>query len=165
MFSSSPSSATKVVCYFENWATYRAGNGKFDVEDIDPKLCTHLIYSFVGISADGQVKLLEPGRDEDRIRRFNNLKRQNGNLKTMVAIGGANGDSAAFSQVVGDNRLRSVFANNVIAFLKKYGFDGFDLDWEYPTDKVSYQLTILSLLLLLFLLLVLFLLLLSLSSS
>lgn len=76
--------------------------------------------------------------DEDRIRRFNNLKRQNGNLKTMVAIGGANGDSAAFSQVVGDNRLRSVFADNVIAFLKKYSFDGFDLDWEYPTDKMAF---------------------------
>lgn len=40
------SSAYKFVCYYTNWAQYRNGAGKFFPENIDPKLCTHVIYSF-----------------------------------------------------------------------------------------------------------------------
>ncbi|KAG8230483.1 hypothetical protein J437_LFUL013525, partial [Ladona fulva] len=45
----------KIVCYYGSWATYRQGNGQFNVDNIDPNLCTHLIYSFVGIGNDGSV--------------------------------------------------------------------------------------------------------------
>lgn len=40
----------KVVCYFGSWAVWRPGDGKFDVEDIDPFLCTHAIFGFAGLS-------------------------------------------------------------------------------------------------------------------
>ena len=36
----------QVVCYFTNWATYRPGNGKYEPEDIDADLCTHIVYGF-----------------------------------------------------------------------------------------------------------------------
>lgn len=32
-----------VLCYFGSWSVYRHGDGKFDVEDIDPFVCTHLV--------------------------------------------------------------------------------------------------------------------------
>lgn len=53
----------KVVCYFGSWANYRPGNGKFFVDDIDPFLCTHVIYTFVGLSADGSVRILDPNNE------------------------------------------------------------------------------------------------------
>ncbi len=40
-------SGYKVVCYFTNWAWYRPGLGKYQPEDIDASLCTHIVYGFV----------------------------------------------------------------------------------------------------------------------
>ena len=44
--------AKEVVCYWGTWANYRPGNGKFTPEDIDPSLCTNVIYSFVGLDSE-----------------------------------------------------------------------------------------------------------------
>ena len=38
-----------VVCKVGGWAAYRPGNGEFLVENIDPMLCTHIIYEFAGL--------------------------------------------------------------------------------------------------------------------
>ena len=39
-----PDGGKKVVCYYSSWAFYRPGYGKFDIDDIDPHLCTHINY-------------------------------------------------------------------------------------------------------------------------
>ena len=31
--------------------------------------------------------------------------------------------------------LRNLFVENVVRFVKKYNFDGFDFDWEYPNQR------------------------------
>ena len=38
-----------VACYVAGWSAYRPGNGAFTVENIDPMLCTHIIYAFAGL--------------------------------------------------------------------------------------------------------------------
>jgi GH18 family chitinase len=40
----------KKVCYFTNWSQYRTGPAKFQPENIDPFLCTHIVYAFAYIS-------------------------------------------------------------------------------------------------------------------
>ncbi|KAL4717875.1 hypothetical protein ACJJTC_005720 [Scirpophaga incertulas] len=41
-----------VVCYVASWAAYRPDGGKFLIEDLEPSLCTHLVYSFAGLDAE-----------------------------------------------------------------------------------------------------------------
>ncbi|EDS25631.1 chitotriosidase-1 [Culex quinquefasciatus] len=130
-----------VVCYYGTWANYRTGAGKFTVENIDPALCTHLIYSFFGLNADGTVAILDAWLDLpdnyglNAIGRLNKLKTLNPSLKTLAAIGGWNWGSAKFSTVAKSATLRRKFASEARAFCQKYGFDGIDIDWEYPAQR------------------------------
>ncbi|XP_027225091.2 chitinase-3-like protein 1 [Penaeus vannamei] len=130
-----------MVCYFGSWAVYRQGLGKFDVEDIDPKICTHAIFGFAGLSSDSSIRVLDPWNElcdnygKCAYDRFTALKQQNANMKAILAVGGWNEGSAKYSTMAADPARRNKFITSSIALLKKHGFDGLDMDWEYPTQR------------------------------
>ncbi|EDW85810.1 uncharacterized protein Dwil_GK23269 [Drosophila willistoni] len=134
-----------VVCYQGTWSVYRPGSGKFGVEDIDPFLCTHLVYAFLGIHENGSLRVIDPYLDlEDNggrgnLQKFNALKLKNPTLKTLVAVGGWNEGSKKFSLLASDPEKRSRFIDDVVKFLQRHGFDGLDLDWEYPGQRHSLE--------------------------
>lgn len=66
---------------------------------------------------------------------FNELKDENPNLKTLLATGGWNAGSVPFSQMVTDVNLREKFARTSVEFVRDFGFDGLDMDWEYPAMR------------------------------
>ena len=50
-----------VGCYWGTWSFYRPGDGKFDVDDIDPNLCTHGFYGFADLdNATWTIKIWDP---------------------------------------------------------------------------------------------------------
>ena len=62
----------KVICYFTNWAWYRPEGGRYLPEDIDPDLCTHILYGFAVLDATSlTIKSHDPWADIDNSRYSN----------------------------------------------------------------------------------------------
>ena len=83
--------------------------------------------------------------DKNNIKNFINLKLRNPNLKLLVALGGwTDSRFSKYSELLADPSKRTTFVNNAVEFLKTHGFDGLDLDYEYPgydgvsTDKAGF---------------------------
>nr|BAF49605.1 chitinase [Monochamus alternatus] len=133
---SASASAKNVICYFASWTVYRPGNGKFDVENIDPTLCTHIMFGFIGLYPDGTINIIDPWEsDDDGLKgftRLTSLKQSYPSLKIMVSMGGWNEGSKNYSDVAADPAKRKIMINEVVSFMEQHNFDGFDLDWEYP---------------------------------
>ena len=56
---------------FENWAWYRPGDGKMLPEDIDPNLCTHVMYSFATLDPNTLLlKIHDTWADIDNSKSF-----------------------------------------------------------------------------------------------
>ncbi|XP_034124179.1 mucin-19 isoform X3 [Drosophila guanche] len=131
------SSEGRVVCYYTNWSVYRPGTAKFNPQNINPYLCTHLVYAFGGFTKDNQMKPFDKYQDIEQggYAKFTGLKTYNKQLKTMIAIGGWNEASSRFSPLVASNERRQQFIKNILKFLRQNHFDGIDLDWEYPAHR------------------------------
>lgn len=62
----------------------------------------------------------------------------NTNLEVFVSIGGwtfsdnHTTTQPVFSDIASSPEKRQDFADGLVSFLRRYGFDGADIDWEYP---------------------------------
>ncbi|CAF0942106.1 unnamed protein product [Rotaria sp. Silwood1] len=126
----------KIVCYFSNWAYKRPGGGSMTPEDIDPCLCTHIIYAFSEME-NNQLIPTEKHDFKDNnqpgfFERFNAWKSVNKNIKTLLAVGGWDMGMKDFAGIVKSEKTMKSFAESSIKYLRKHKFDGLDLDFEYP---------------------------------
>ena len=146
-----------MVCYFTNWAWYRPGHGKYTPDDIDPELCTHIVYGFAVLDYSNKVlKIHDSWADIDNseyndeshdifqifatklvlsefYQRVLDIKKKNPNVKVTLAIGGWNDSQGPkYSDMVNNPSSRRRFVEHAVEFLEKHNFDGLDLDWEYP---------------------------------
>lgn len=65
------------------------------------------------------------------------LKQKNRNLKVLLSIGGwtYTNTNKQLDPVGKSDSARKNFAKSCVDMIKNYGFDGIDVDWEYPGDK------------------------------
>ena len=96
----------------------------------DPALLTHLNYAFALINNDYETLNIQK---ESRLKLMVALKKQNPKLKVLLSIGGWGAGN--FSEMAADGKHRKTFARNCLNAVTKYGLDGIDIDWEYPTSS------------------------------
>ncbi|KAG0222831.1 hypothetical protein BGX31_008828 [Mortierella sp. GBA43] len=97
-------------------------------------LYTHLNFAFVLINDEGVVEM-QHAEDESLYKELNDLKLKKPSLRTAITVGGWDMDMAYYSKMVSTQANRQKFIKSIMAFVRKYGFDGIDFDWEYPSDK------------------------------
>lgn len=122
-----PPQAGRIVGYYAAWAAY----SHYYPNQIDASRLTHINYAFANIGSDQKLVLGFPDVDIDNIKRLNSLKQTNPDLKTLISVGGWSW-SGKFSDVALTEETRAAFADSCVDFITSYGFDGVDLDWEYP---------------------------------
>ncbi|KAL1451061.1 hypothetical protein WDU94_003355 [Cyamophila willieti] len=128
------------VCYFTDWAVYRQGpSGNYQPGDIDFGLCNYVMYSFVELNGNTyDVKLADPWADlpdgggHGFIGKVVSLAAASG-AKVLVSLGGwTDSANGAYATLMLTDSLQDQFIQNIVAFIKKYGFIGLDIDYEYP---------------------------------
>ncbi|CAI5689221.1 acidic mammalian chitinase [Oreochromis niloticus] len=129
-------SSSKLVCHMTNWAQYRPSAGKFTPDNIDPFLCTHVIYTLATINSFNQISPVE-WNDQQLYSSLNSLKNVNPALKTLLSVGGTVNGVSPFIAMVARPESRAAFISSVISFLHTHNFDGINLDWEYPGHNGS----------------------------
>ncbi|CAD5228265.1 unnamed protein product [Bursaphelenchus xylophilus] len=118
-------------CYLTNWAQYRPEPGKWSIDKYEPGVCTHIWYAFAKADAAGTISPTEPSDLTKGYKDLQALKQKDPGLKTILSFGGASfGD---FPTIAASDASRQLFAKNAVEFAKKNGFDGVDIDWEFPT--------------------------------
>lgn len=132
-----------IVGYFAEWNIY-LDDIYYEVSHIPWDKVTHINYAFAKIE-DGKIAIHDtwaaiekPFRDdtwETPVRgHFGQLikyKEQYPHVKTLISVGGWT-LSTYFSDVALTDQSRELFAQSCVDFIRKYRFDGVDIDWEYP---------------------------------
>ncbi|HEV7815524.1 MAG TPA: glycoside hydrolase family 18 protein [Janthinobacterium sp.] len=84
------------------------------------------------VPPDGALVLNDVERDAANLRALAALKRRKPALRILASVGGWNW-SNQFSNIAASAVERATFAASAVALMRRYGLDGLDIDWEYPT--------------------------------
>ncbi|CAH1101631.1 unnamed protein product [Psylliodes chrysocephalus] len=127
----------KIICSYCSWMSYSGINP----EDFDPFLCTHIVYNYIGIKDNGEIRVDDKELDLDThgvkglFVRTTDLKKKNPNLKVLISVGGTSAtNSSLFAIVARSDDKTANFINSAKDILTKYNFDGLDIDWFYPEE-------------------------------
>ncbi|KAF1954876.1 glycoside hydrolase, partial [Byssothecium circinans] len=102
---------------------------------LDTTGLTHLNLAFASIDpATFKIRLQNP---DDEYVYYQFLEYKNRGLQTWLGVGGwefsDEGDTrTTWSDLAASEEHRKAFISSTVEFLEKYGFQGLDVDWEWP---------------------------------
>ncbi|RAL07958.1 glycoside hydrolase family 18 protein [Aspergillus homomorphus CBS 101889] len=145
----------KSVAYFANWDIY---SREFYPWQLPAENLTHVLYAFANVHPNGTVFASDIWADAEKrwpsqgdpekgtnheyiygcVNQLFELKKQYRNLKVSLSIGGYTySTSGCFSMMSASESGRHNFAISAVRMMADWGFDGLDIDWEYPANETE----------------------------
>ncbi|WP_257584204.1 glycosyl hydrolase family 18 protein [Streptomyces sp. TLI_146] len=149
----------RMVGYFTGWRAGTNGDPKYLVSNIPWSKVSHINYAFArvdndrisigdpsdaknpatGMTWDGAKNAMDPSLPyKGHFNLLNTYKKKHPAVKTLISVGGWADTRNFYSMATNaDGSVNQAgidtFADSVTEFLDRYGFNGVDIDYEYPT--------------------------------
>jgi chitinase len=151
----------RIVGYFVQWGIYARD---YEPADIPAQSLTHINYAFMAVNAEtGAIYSYDSWADFQKVfgaknglpaqtwdqssanqagnfGRLRDLKALYPHVKVLLSVGGWT-LSGPFPTVAANAAKRQAFAASAAEWVSSRGFDGIDIDWEYPSQTDSDNFT------------------------
>jgi len=126
-----PSFGFYVVGYFPSYRSLT------DVPDAKFRMCNVVNYAFFSVNASGTLTANNSTLASQVI-----AKAKGAGAKAFLSINDGAGDGKTnFKNMASTAAGRTVFVKDVMAKVRQFGFEGVDVDWEFPTTSDGTDLT------------------------
>ncbi|MGL5151715.1 MAG: glycosyl hydrolase family 18 protein [Clostridium sp.] len=152
----------KLIGYFPEWAYKTEVQGYYDVADLQWDDLTHIQYSFAMVDEKtnkikfgdkvaaveetfANHKMYHKGKEikidpslpyKGHFNILTQMKKMYPDVKVIISIGGWAGSRGFYTMMDTDAGIET-FADSAVDFIRQYGFDGVDIDFEYPSSTAT----------------------------
>ncbi|KAF2649566.1 glycoside hydrolase family 18 protein, partial [Lophiostoma macrostomum CBS 122681] len=126
----------RTIGYYESWSNTRKCQS-VRPEDLNLNGFTHVNFAFAFFDPSSFQIAPMDGKTGELYNRFTALKNAHQGLQTYISVGGwsftdPGPTRTAWSTMSSSSDNRGKFISGLKSFMNEFGFDGVDLDWEYP---------------------------------
>ena len=116
----------RVIGYYPQWI-----QGSFGPDEINYSVITHVLHAFAWPDGEGNIITYSDMLDPE----INSTVHEYG-ASILLSFGGW-GNSDGFPGMVSSTETRQNFINGLLDIFNAYGYDGIDLDWEFPSTTTE----------------------------